>query len=91
MQCEWNYGQSFFIMLSLIPTSILLSSWAVARFIWLPWIEHLNSLPEPKISYEKRYLITDDDIECLNDTKDFYLKCDFEERGFFMSKLIKQI
>ena len=71
MQCEWNYGQSFFIMLSLIPTSILLSSWAVARFIWLPWIEHLNSLPEPKISYEKRYLITDDDIECLNGTKDY--------------------
>ena len=33
----------------------------VAKFIWMPWIEHLNSLPEPKISYEKRYLITDDD------------------------------
>ena len=71
MQCEWNYGQSFFILLSLIPTSILLSSWAVARFIWMPWIEYLNSLPEPKISYEKRYIITDDDIECLNENKDY--------------------
>ena len=71
MQCEWNYGQSFFIMLSLIPSSIFLSSWVVARFIWLPWITHLNSLPEPKISYEKRYIITDDDIECLNENKDY--------------------
>ena len=52
MQCEWNYGQSFFIMLSLIPSSIILSSWVVARFIWLPWMAHLNSLPEPKISYD---------------------------------------
>ena len=71
MQCEWNYGQSFFIMLSLIPSSILLSSWIVAKFIWLPWIEHLNSLPEPKLSYDKRYIITDDDIECLNENKDY--------------------
>ena len=71
MQCEWNYGQSFFIMLSLIPSSIFLSSWVVARFIWLPWITHLNSLPEPKMSYDKRYIITDDDIECLNENKDY--------------------
>ena len=71
MQCEWNYGQSFFIMLSLIPTSIFLSSWVVARFIWLPWMAHLNSLPEQKISYDKRYIITDDDIECLNENKDY--------------------
>ena len=71
MQCEWNYGQSFFIMLSLIPSSILLSSWVVARFIWIPWMANLNSLPEPKITYDKRYIITDDDIECLNETKDY--------------------
>jgi hypothetical protein len=71
MQCELNYGQSFFIMLGLIPSSILLSSWVVAKFIWLPWMEHLNSLPEPKISYDGRYIITDDDIECLNENKDY--------------------
>ena len=71
MQCEWNYGQSFFIMLSLIPSSILLSSWIVAKFIWIPWMEHLNSLPEPEISYDQRYRITDDDIECLNTNKDY--------------------
>ena len=71
MQCEWNYGQSFFIMLSLIPSSIILSRWVVARFIWLPWMAHLNSLPDPKVSYEKRYIITDDDIECLNENKDY--------------------
>jgi hypothetical protein len=69
MQCDWSSG--FFIMLGLIPTSVILYSLIVAKFIWLPWVQHLNSLPEPEISYEARYMITDDDIECLNDNKDY--------------------
>jgi len=58
-------------MLSLIPTSIFLSFWTVARFIWLPWVEKLNAEPELEIPYIKKFIITDDDIEHLNETKDF--------------------
>tara|TARA_Y100000588_G_C14027264_1_gene827035 strand:- start:187 stop:927 length:741 start_codon:yes stop_codon:yes gene_type:complete len=68
---DWNFGQFFFIMLSLVPSSILLSSWIVARFIWLPWVEKLKNMPELEVRYENRYLITDEDIEIHNENKDY--------------------
>ena len=71
MVCEYNYSQFFFIMLSLIPASVFLSFWGVARFIWLPWVEKLNMEPEPEIPYIKKFIITDEDVECLNETSDF--------------------
>jgi hypothetical protein len=71
MSCEWNVGQSFFILVSLIPASIFLSSWVVAKFIWLPWVEKLNEMPEPEIPFVQQNLITDEDIENLNENKDY--------------------
>ena len=71
MNCDWNFGQFFFIFGSLIPTGILLSSWIVAKFIWLPWVEKLNEIPEPEIPYIHQDLITDEDIETLNTNKDY--------------------
>jgi len=71
MNCDWNFGQFFFIMGSLIPTTFFLSSWIVARFIWLPWVKKLNEMPEPTIPYIQQDLITDKDIETLNENKDY--------------------
>lgn len=71
MSCEWNYGQFFFIMGSLIPTSLFLSFWITAKFIWLPWVEKLNEMPEPEIPFVQQNLITDEDIENLNENKDY--------------------
>ena len=38
---EYSFGQAFFTLLSLIPTTFVLSSWIIARFIWLPWRKKL--------------------------------------------------
>ena len=37
--CELNWGQSFFILLSLVPTSLVLAVWCVARCVWKPMVD----------------------------------------------------
>jgi hypothetical protein len=71
MDCEYNFGQFFFILTSLIPCGFILSALIVSKFIWLPWTEKLNSLPEYEIPYINQDIITDEDIENLNDNKDY--------------------
>ena len=71
MDYEYNFGQFFFILTSLIPCGFILSALIVSKFIWLPWTEKLNSLPEYKIPYIDQDIITDEDIENLNDNKDY--------------------
>lgn len=71
MKCEATYGQSFFILLGLIPSSIFLSVYVVARFVWLPWIDKLNSQPEDEIRFDQKYILTDDDYELLNKLTDY--------------------
>ena len=58
-----GYDQDFFILLSITTSGIFLSTWIVARFIWQPWVQHLDSLGEPEIPYEQKYIITDEDLE----------------------------
>jgi len=41
-QCEWNWGQYFFFLLSFIPIATLLPVWVTARFIWLPYVTYIQ-------------------------------------------------
>ena len=56
--CEWNWGQRFFFLLSFIPIATLLPIWVVARFVWLPYIEKIRqnaATEEDEIPYEYRF------------------------------------
>ena len=55
-----NYLVSFFYLISFIPFTIVFSTWIVAKFIWMPYVEELKNqpeLPEPEIEilYEEKY------------------------------------
>ena len=59
--CELNWGQLFFISLSLVPAALLLPSWCVAKFIWLPMRKKAKKdlRPfSPPLRYERRYPIS---------------------------------
>jgi hypothetical protein len=71
MKCEATFGQSFFILLGLIPSSIFVSIWTVARFIWLPWVEKLNNEPDDEVRFDQKYILTDEDYELLNNLTDY--------------------
>ena len=58
--CEWNWGQGFFFLLSFIPLATILPIWVVARFIWLPYVRKIqqetqNTESRQEIPYEYRF------------------------------------
>jgi hypothetical protein len=56
--CEWNWEQQFFFLLSFIPLATFLPIWVVARFMWLPHMKkvHEESAAETyEIPYENRF------------------------------------
>ena len=74
---EYSFGQAFFTLLSLIPVTFVLSSWIIARFIWLPWRKKLATLPPIKPLYEMKYILSDNEDDQLTDytlLKDKYLE-----------------
>jgi len=69
--CEWNWGQRFFFLLSFVPLATILPIWVVARFIWLPYVrkvqqDALDYESEQEIPYE--YQFPPEDAE--NDNED---------------------
>ena len=68
--CTLNWGQIFFINLSWWPTAILVSSWVVARFIWLPMIKKYENVRLPPPPYEDLYPIEEDDKKLVSDKTD---------------------
>ena len=74
---EYSFGQAFFTLLSLIPATFVLSTWIIARFIWLPWRKKLAALPPIKPLYEMKYILSDNEDDQLTDytlLKDKYLE-----------------
>ena len=74
---EYSFGQAFFTLLSLIPVTFILSTWVVARFIWLPWRKKLATLPPIEPLYEMKYILSDNEDDQLTDytlLKDKYLE-----------------
>ena len=59
--CEWNWGQTFFILLSFVPLVTIIPTWIVAHFIWLPFLKRVQedsqNIPPMEIPYEYRYPI----------------------------------
>ena len=58
--CEWNWGQGFFFLLSFIPLATILPIWVVARFVWLPYVRKVQQEAEnieskQEIPYEYRF------------------------------------
>jgi len=53
--CELNWGQSFFILLSLVPTSLVLAVWCVARCVWKPMVDRGKKICLPPLPYEFKY------------------------------------
>lgn len=82
--CEPTYSQSFFILLSLIPISVIFPIWIVAVGIYNPWVNKLNKqlksdLEDEKISipYEEKYDIseaTNDNVETANYEANYVLE-----------------
>jgi len=80
--CEWNWGQSFFFLLSFIPLATILPTWVVARFIWLPYVRKVQQDAEDaedaesqsEIPYEYRFPPEDaeNDNEDLDDLMNNY-------------------
>jgi len=56
--CELNFGQSFFILLSLVPTALILATWCVAVCVWKPMQGKKWQLPP--LPYEFKYPFTAD-------------------------------
>jgi hypothetical protein len=64
---DYNYGQAFFIGISLLQIGTLLSAWIVARFIWLPWKQKLDNLPPLEPLYEMECILSDNEDDKLTD------------------------
>ena len=60
-----DFIRFFFFIISFIPFSVLLSTWVVAKFIWEPYRNKLNSYTEQQINniveYKHKYLLIEDD------------------------------
>ncbi len=60
---EGNFLLPFFFLMSFIPFTFLLSSWIVAKFVWLPYVLEVKNQKEiewpeeeiEEIPYEKKY------------------------------------
>ena len=63
---EYIWGQTFFILLSLIPTTALLSTWIVAKFIWQPYKDKCEQDVLEPPPYEQRYPFLDDDVQDIS-------------------------
>ena len=68
-----NYGQMFFIMLSVIPLALCLPTWFVAVFIHDPYVKkiekQMEDLEDYKIPYIETYdleKVTNDNVETLD-------------------------
>jgi hypothetical protein len=53
--CELNWGQSFFILLSLVPTALVLAMLCVAKCVWKPMVDRGNQFRLPLLPYEFKY------------------------------------
>jgi len=53
--CELNWGQSFFILLSLVPTACFLATLCVSVLVWKPMIEKGKKWRLPELPYEFKY------------------------------------
>ena len=58
--CELNWGQSFFILLSLVPTAFFLATWCVAVIVWKPMINQGKRWCLPELPYEFKYPFVSD-------------------------------
>jgi len=83
---DYNFGQAFFIGISIFQIGTLLSAWIVARFIWLPWKEKLDDLPPLEPLYEIECVLSDEEDDQLKDYK--LLKDKFIEEKTPDGKLI---
>jgi len=60
--CELNWGQSFFILLSLVPTAFFLATWCVSIFVWTPMINKGKQWNLPELPYEFKYPFVSDTL-----------------------------
>ena len=61
--CTLNWGQIFFINLSLWPTTIFLSFWFIACFVWYPMKKKFEQQKLPPIPFEYKYLIDEKEYD----------------------------
>ena len=81
MQCKQCVDNNplllIFFLTSFIPFSLLVGSWVVARFVYVPYVKQLenekDNYVEPTVPYEERYPISDTNGE----NKDINYKINF--------------
>ncbi len=56
------FGESFFILVGIVPPAILLSTWIVALFIWSPAVKKYEKQEMDPVLYENLYPFHHDDI-----------------------------
>ena len=58
----YMFGESFFILVGIVPPAILLSTWIVALFIWSPAIKKYEKQEMDPVLYENLYPFHHDEI-----------------------------